>query len=87
MQSQVTAYAPASVSNVSCGFDIMGFALDGAGDTVTVRRTTQPGVRMGTMTGCPVALPADPAANTAGPPLIALLREFAPGSGVEIDQD
>ena len=85
MQSQVTAFAPASVSNVSCGFDIMGFALDGAGDTVTVRRTTEAGVRMGTISGCPVALPDDPAANTAGAPLVALLREFAPGSGVEID--
>jgi len=37
----VTAFAPASVANVGCGFDIMGFAVQGIGDTVTV--SLQPG--------------------------------------------
>ena len=32
----VTAFAPATVANVGCGFDIMGFALKGSGDKVTV---------------------------------------------------
>ncbi len=32
----VTAFAPASVANVGCGFDIMGFAIEGIGDRVTV---------------------------------------------------
>ena len=32
----VTAFAPASVANVGCGFDIMGFAIEGVGDKVTV---------------------------------------------------
>mgnify|MGYP001601449430 CR=1 FL=1 len=32
----VTAFAPASVANVGCGFDIMGFAINGIGDKVTV---------------------------------------------------
>jgi homoserine kinase len=32
----VTVIAPASVANVGAGFDIVGFALDGTGDRVTV---------------------------------------------------
>ena len=32
----ITAFAPATVANVSCGFDIMGFAINGIGDRVTV---------------------------------------------------
>jgi homoserine kinase len=32
----VTAFAPATVANVGCGFDIMGFALKGSGDKVTI---------------------------------------------------
>jgi homoserine kinase len=32
----VTAFAPASIANVGCGFDIMGFALEDIGDRVTV---------------------------------------------------
>ncbi len=32
----VTAFAPATVANVSCGFDIMGFAIEGSGDKVSI---------------------------------------------------
>jgi homoserine kinase len=32
----VTAFAPASIANVGCGFDIMGFAVEGIGDRVTI---------------------------------------------------
>jgi homoserine kinase len=32
MKKEITVFAPASVTNVSCGFDIMGFAIDGPGD-------------------------------------------------------
>jgi homoserine kinase len=31
----VTAFAPATVSNVACGFDVLGFALHEPGDQVT----------------------------------------------------
>jgi len=85
MGKEVSAFAPASVSNVSCGFDIMGFALEGAGDTVTARLSSSPGVKIGKITGSRSQLPVDSAANTAGPPVLALLRECAPGTGVEID--
>ncbi len=32
----VTAFAPASVANVGCGFDVMGYAVEGIGDKVTI---------------------------------------------------
>lgn len=32
----VTAFAPATVANAGCGYDIMGFAINGIGDKVTV---------------------------------------------------
>ena len=32
----VTAFAPATVANVGCGYDIMGFAIEGIGDSVTI---------------------------------------------------
>lgn len=35
----VTVFAPASVANVGCGFDIMGFAIRGIGDKVTISLT------------------------------------------------
>ncbi|MCE7991638.1 MAG: homoserine kinase [Roseivirga sp.] len=36
MNRSVTVHAPASVSNVGPGFDILGFALDGMGDKITL---------------------------------------------------
>jgi homoserine kinase len=85
MEKQVTAFAPASVSNVACGFDIMGFALDRPGDTVTLRFSKTPGVRIGKITGSTTLLPMDPARNTAGAPVIALLNDYPTRLGVEID--
>lgn len=36
MEKKITVMAPASVANVSCGYDIMGFALEDIGDEVTL---------------------------------------------------
>ena len=85
MGKEISAFAPASVSNVACGFDIMGFALDGPGDTVTVRFTSAPGVRIGKISGLASSLPMDPAQNTAGGPVLALLKLCPTRLGVEID--
>jgi homoserine kinase len=41
-----TAFAPASVGNAAVGFDILGFALDGVGDLVTVATIEEPIVRV-----------------------------------------
>jgi hypothetical protein len=44
-----TAFAPATVSNVGCGFDVLGFALDHPGDEVT--RDFWPAARMASHRG------------------------------------
>ncbi len=85
MEREISAYAPASVSNVACGFDIMGFALDRPGDTVTVRFTRKNSVTIRSITGCTCSLPMDPVMNTAGAPVIEMLRHFAIRRGVEIE--
>ncbi|HLT91955.1 MAG TPA: homoserine kinase [Woeseiaceae bacterium] len=42
----VAAFAPASIGNVAVGFDMLGLAVAGVGDTVTARRTSGRGVRV-----------------------------------------
>ncbi len=79
------AYAPASVSNVACGFDIMGFALDGPGDTVTVRIVQSQGVAIRRITGTSTPLPMDASRNTAGAPVLAMLKHAGTRFGIEID--
>ena len=85
MEKEVTAFAPASVSNVACGFDIMGFALDQPGDRVTVRFSNSPGVAIKKICGSTSPLPMDAAMNTAGAPVIALLKHCKTKAGVEIE--
>lgn len=70
----VTAYAPASISNLACGFDVLGLALESPGDRVTARRVDGSGVRVGTIEGDGGALPRGPQKNTATVAARALLE-------------
>lgn len=40
----VTAFAPASIGNVGVGFDMLGLAIEGAGDRVSIRRVDSAGI-------------------------------------------
>ena len=42
----VTAFAPGGVGNVGPGLDILGLAVDGAGDTVRAEWTREPGIQI-----------------------------------------
>ena len=71
----VTAFAPATVSNVGCGFDVLGFALEGPGDEVTARIVADAGgdVSIDDIVGDGGRLPREASRNTAGVAARALL--------------
>jgi len=77
----VTAFAPATVSNVACGFDVLGFALDSPGDEVTARMASS-GVTIDDIVGDSGRLPRDAAKNTAGVAAQALLARAKDPRGV-----
>jgi len=81
--TSVTAFAPATVSNVACGFDVLGFALDTPGDEVTARLTGT-GVRIDDILGDGGRLPRDAAKNTAGIAALALLTTLGERRGVAL---
>lgn len=62
---QAIASAPASIGNVGVGFDILGQAFDAARDVVTAVRETEPGIRLGRVSGLVTSLPEEPSKNTA----------------------
>ncbi len=71
----VTAFAPASVANVGCGFDIMGFAVQGIGDAVTVSLQPDSDNSKITLTGIYGHLtPSERSKNTAGVAINAFLQ-------------
>ena len=78
MSHRVTSFAPASVGNIAVGFDLLGHALAGVGDTVTLTRTSTPTVQITQITGLPqgTTLPLNPAQNTATKGLLALLEDL-----------
>lgn len=81
----VRAFAPATVANVCCGFDILGFAIDGKGDEVEVRLSDEPGVRMATITGDEGKLPKEANRNTCSVAIQSYLKTLGKDVGVEID--
>lgn len=81
---KVTAFAPATVANVSCGFDILGFAVDGLGDKVTVSFSEQPGLRVVKIEGDQGKLPYMLEKNTCTVAITAMLRKLNFKAGLDV---
>ena len=65
----IAVYAPGSVSNVACGFDVLGFALGEPGDIVVAAPQDDPGVTIAAINGDAGRLPLDPARLRIGIPV------------------
>ena len=75
MSSFIKVFAPATVANVACGFDVLGFAINGVGDEILARKTgDNKGLRITQITGDKGKLPLEVAKNTAGVAALELLR-------------
>lgn len=81
---KVRAFAPATVANVCCGFDILGFAVDAPGDEVVAELVSEPGVRIKAITGDEGRLPLEAKKNTAGVAVEALLQSLGSDAGIDI---
>lgn len=87
-------FAPATVANVSCGFDSLGFAVDAVGDEITFTKTAEKGVTITTITGANLTYDIDKnaasavvkkilnAANADFGIALTLHKGFSPGSGL-----
>jgi len=82
---RIRVFAPATVANVASGFDVLGFALDSPGDSVTLTRSAEKGVRVRSVTGDEGRLPRDPKKNTAAVAAAAFLEKIGNPFGVEIE--
>ena len=88
----VTVFAPATVANVAVGFDILGHAIEGVGDEITLERAAarevviesiEPG-NSGPSAEELAQLPRDPARNTATVGILRLIEEQALGHGFRV---
>lgn len=81
----IKAFAPATVANVSCGFDVFGFAVEQPGDEVTLTLTKKPGVVIKKISGDGGRLPLEAEKNTASVAVISFLKSIESDAGVEIE--
>lgn len=79
----VTAFSPATVSNVACGFDVLGFPMEEPGDTVSARLIAS-GVEIDDILNDGGRIPRDPAKNTASVAAKAMLETFGEKRGVAL---
>lgn len=80
---QITVLAPATVANVVCGFDCLGFALGAPFDEMTLRLTDEKAIRI--INHDEFDLPTEPEKNVAGVALAAILNEIEDNIGFEIE--
>ena len=76
MNNSIKVFAPATISNVGCGFDTMGFALEKPGDIVSIKLSQHGEVRIKRITGDGKALPSDIKKNTASVAILELLNHY-----------
>ncbi len=78
----VQVFAPATVANLVCGFDVLGMALQQPQDVMTIRLREQPGIVISHADG--YDLPVEPEKNVAGASLLALMEEYDKKVGFEV---
>jgi len=82
---KVRAFAPATVANVCCGFDVLGFAVDFPGDEVILTLNMSQEVTLSKIVGDGGRLPLDASKNTAGVAVQSFLKSIGKEQGVEIE--
>ena len=80
---EIKIFTPATVANISCGFDILGLCLDTVGDEMIVREVPEKGIRLTKITG--QELPLETHKNVAGIAGLALLEQVDASVGYEIE--
>lgn len=82
-QNEIKVFCPATVANISCGFDVLGVALDSVGDEMIVRKIPQKGIQITKISG--QNLPKETLNNVAGVAGNAFLLAADYDGGFEIE--
>jgi len=81
-EKKVSIHSPATVANMVCGFDILGFAVNEPYDEMQLKFTDKAGINI--INKDNYNLPTNPEKNVAGAALLALLAEIPGPIGFEV---
>jgi len=83
IKEQIRIFCPATIANISCGFDVLGLALDSIGDEMVLRKVPIPGIKITEITGQDLPLETDK--NVAGVAGMAMIKALEYKEGFEIE--
>ena len=81
--NEIKIFSPATVANVACGYDVLGFCLDAVGDEMLIRKVNKKGIRITKIEG--FDLPFKTELNVAGVSALAMYETLQPDCGFEIE--
>jgi len=73
--NEIKIFAPATIANISCGFDVLGCCLDAIGDEMIIKKSSEKGVKITKIVG--EYLPLENNKNVAGAAALALLSNYS----------
>ena len=81
--NEIKIFSPATVANVACGYDVLGFCLDAVGDEMLIRKVDKKGIRITKIEG--FELPFKTELNVAGVSALEMYEALQPDCGFEIE--
>ncbi|MBG6061580.1 homoserine kinase [Flavobacterium sp. CG_9.1] len=81
--NEIKIFCPATIANLSCGFDVLGLCLETAGDEMIIRKSDVKGIRITKIVGAD--LPLETEKNVAGVSALAMLETIETEFGFEIE--
>ena len=83
IMNEIKIFCPATIANLSCGFDVLGLCLETAGDEMIIRKSDIKGIRITKIIGAD--LPLETEKNVAGVSALAMLAAIDTEFGFEIE--
>jgi len=81
--NEIKLFCPATIANLSCGFDVLGLCLETIGDEMIIRKSAEKGIRITKITGAD--LPMETEKNVAGVAALTMVNAVNPAFGFEIE--
>ncbi len=81
--NEIKIFCPATVANLSCGFDVLGLCLESIGDEIIIRKVKEKGLQITKIIGAD--LPLETNKNVAGVAGLALFNHLDLEFGFEIE--
>ena len=81
--NEIKIFCPATIANISCGFDVLGLCLETVGDEMIIRKSDVKGIKITKIVG--EELPLETSKNVAGVAALALLDAIDYKFGFEIE--